>query len=321
MDGVGFVRWGVTTSSALGGSRQLREISRPAQVLPKLCWRPAGVVSGAAKIKEQQRHRTLICYCVYSKWHRVLLAASSIYQDKEERKRHPSAPYLTPSSDCKLVAKSYQSQHWDDVEKAQPSRQPSSEATECHTQLFGCPLRQRCKHGLASLGQNLSFLWRRLCSRSVQLRMMFTPPLLRAPENDILRLLSPSNIRFVEARQSHRINIILRRQPLPVLPWTMPTIGHEQCQNTTKKQRVKKEKKVLKGYHPTGLSTRTKVPTSLVSCRVQGRASNPPIYASGSWPAIPPHLLLPRRAPYRQMIQETGLAVYHAMICRPLGRV
>lgn len=64
MDWVGCVRWVVTTSRTLGGSRQLREISRPAQVLPKLFWRPAGVVSGAAKTKEQQRHRTLICYCI-----------------------------------------------------------------------------------------------------------------------------------------------------------------------------------------------------------------------------------------------------------------
>lgn len=108
MDGVGFVRWVVTTSSALGGSRQLREISRPAQVLPKLFWRPAGVASGAAKTKEQQRHRTLICYRVHRKRHRVRLAASSVCEDKDEIKRYLNTPYFTPSSGCDLAVKSYQ---------------------------------------------------------------------------------------------------------------------------------------------------------------------------------------------------------------------
>lgn len=126
--------------------------------------------------------------------------------------------------------------------------------------------------------------------------MMFTPPLLRS-RHDIPVSLPPVNIKFVEARQSRHINIILRRQPLPVLPWTMPTIGHEQCQNTTKEQRIKKEKKVLKGYRPTaGLSTQTKVPTSWY--RVVSREEPAILQSMPQACGLPFHrvsFLLPRR--------------------------
>ncbi|KAL2285365.1 hypothetical protein FJTKL_08284 [Diaporthe vaccinii] len=129
--------------------------------------------------------------------------------------------------------------------------------------------------------------------------MMFTPPLLRSRKR-----YSPSpfprNIKFVEARQSRHINIILRRQP----------------------SSVSRKKKVLKGYHPAGRGSRPEQKCRLHWYRVVSREEPAILQSMPQARGLLIHRISSYLAePYRQMIQETGLAVYHAMICRPLGYV